>query len=170
MKSIEFISNNLYKLEKVVAGILCTILLVSLAGGVLFRYVLEMPLFWSDELALFCLAWITFIGGSMGLKQKLSPSITILTDSVAPKIRKMINILANLILLVFIIYILYVSIVWITGPTISVQKSTALQWPKLYFYLSIPVSFTFMAIHVLELFLKSFTHDGEEKSEEVSLQ
>ena len=78
-----------------------------------------------------------------------------LTDSVRPQFKKIIQVIANIVLLIFVIYVFYLSIVWITGPTISQQISTSLKWPKFYFYLSVPVSFFLMIIHTLELVFKS---------------
>ena len=155
LKLILSLSDLVNKLERFLVIILGTVLLGSLSAGVICRYVFNSPLFWSDELALFCLAWITFVGASMSLKAKASPSITMLTDSVRPQFKKIIQVIANVILLVFVIYVFYLSIVWITGPTISQQISTSLKWPKFYFYLSVPVSFFLMIIHTLELVLKS---------------
>lgn len=162
------ISDAINKVERVVAIILGTILLTSLAGGVIARHFFNSPIFWSDELALFCLAWMTFIGGSMSLKAKASPSITMLTDTVKPKAKKVIQILAAFILLVFVIYVFYLSIVWITGPTIANQISTSLKWPKFYFYLSIPVSFALMIVHSLDLFLKALLGVEEKVLDEES--
>ena len=162
LRAINKLSDVVYSFEKILAIILATVLLVSLAGGVLFRYLFKSPLFWSDELAIFCLIWITFIGGSMGLKQKASPSITIVTDIVSTKLRKILNILSNVILLVFVGYVLYLAYKWIGTPNIMVQTSTAMNMPKIYFYLSIPISFIFMVIHVFNATLQSFTDVEEE--------
>ncbi|SOC11615.1 TRAP-type C4-dicarboxylate transport system permease small subunit [Ureibacillus xyleni] len=155
MKGINKLSDIVFSIEKVLAILLATVLLVSLAAGVLFR-TLKSPLFWSDELAIFCLIWITFIGGSMGLKQNASPSITIVTDLLPQKAKKIVLALSNFILLVFIGYVLYLAFQWINMPNIMIQTSTAMNMPKLYFYLSIPVSFVFMVIHVLNNVLLSF--------------
>lgn len=70
MKVINKISDVVYFIEKVLAFTLAMTLLISMVGGFFFRYVLKSPLLWSDELAIFCLIWITFIGGSMVLKEK----------------------------------------------------------------------------------------------------
>ena len=149
------ISDIVFNIEKVLAILLTSVLLISLAAGVLFR-TLKSPLFWSDELAIFCLIWITFIGGSMGLKQNASPSITILTDLLPKKAKKVVLVISNLLLLAFVSYLLYLAFKWINMPNIMIQTSTAMNMPKLYFYLSIPVSFVFMVIHVLNNVLLSF--------------
>ncbi|TSI03575.1 MULTISPECIES: TRAP transporter small permease [Lysinibacillus] len=155
MKVINKISDIIFSIEKVLAILLASVLLISLAAGVLFR-TLKSPLFWSDELAIFCLIWITFIGGSMGLKTNASPSITIVTDLLPKNAKKVILVLSNLILLVFVGYLLFLAYQWISMPNIMVQTSTAMNMPKLYFYLSIPVSFIFMVIHVFNNLLLSF--------------
>lgn len=166
MKIIKNINEFIFNIEKILAIILAITLLVSLAGGVLFRYVFHSPLFWSDELAIFCLIWITFIGGSMSLKEKASPSITILTDLVPFRFKKYIQLLSNIVLLLFVAYILYLAIEWISMPSIMVQTSTAMNAPKIYFYLSIPISFVFSVIHVVaNVFL-----DLKEEEQEGSLQ
>lgn len=156
LRVLSKISDVVYSIEKVLALILALTLMVSMVGGFFFRYVFKNPLLWSDELAIFCLIWITFIGGSMVLKEKASPAITILVDAVPDKYKKYIHAISNLILLIFVAYVLYLASDWIMKPNIFVQKSTALNWPKIYFYLSIPVSFAFATVHVINNTIQSF--------------
>lgn len=160
MKIINKASDVVYFIEKILAFILALTLLVSMVGGFLFRYVLKSPLLWSDELAIFCLIWITFIGGSMVLKEKTSPTITFLIDMVPTGYKKYFYIISNIILLAFVAYVLYLAIDWIMMPNILVQKSTALSWPKIYFYLSIPISFAFSTIHVINNTIQTFKNGG----------
>lgn len=164
MKIINIISDTVFKIEKVLAILLAGGLLVALAGGVFYRYILKSPLFWSDELALFCLVWITFIGGSMGLKLNASPSITIIKDRLSTTGKKVLNLISNIVLLIFVGYLLYIALQWISMPTIKFQTSTAMNMPKIYFYLSIPVSFAFMVIHVINNIFLSFKDVDEEGS------
>lgn len=161
MKVINKISDVVYFIEKVLAFTLAMTLLISMVGGFFFRYVLKSPLLWSDELAIFCLIWITFIGGSMVLKEKSSPSITLFIDAVSKTYKKYLTIISNLILLIFVAYVLYLAMDWIMKPNIFIQKSTALNWPKIYFYLSIPISFAFSTIHVINNTIQTFkAEDG----------
>ena len=100
----------------------------------------------------------------MSLKEKASPSITILTDLVSIKFKKYVQALSNIILLLFVAYILYLAIEWISMPSIMVQTSTAMNIPKIYFYLSIPFSFIFSVIHVLANIFFDFTESEQEGS------
>lgn len=163
MKIIRFISDFIYRIEKMLAFLLALTLLIAMVGGFLFRYVFKSPLFWSDELAIFCLIWITFIGGSIVLKEKTSPTITFLIDSVPKRFKKYFFMVSNIVLLAFVGYVLYLAIDWITMPNIFVQKSTSMNIPKIYFYFSIPLSFAFSTIHVIHNVLEAFTNKGEQE-------
>lgn len=168
MKVINKISDIVYSIEKILAFILALTMLVAMVGGFLFRYVLKNPLLWSDELAIFCLIWITFIGGSMVLKEKTSPTITFLIDLVPQQFKKYFYIVSNLVLLAFVAYVFYLAFNWIRMPNILVQTSTAMNMPKIYFYLSIPISFAFSTIHVVNNTIQSFK--GEDNGEGSTVQ
>lgn len=161
MKVIHKLSDWVYSLEKIIAVILCTIILFSLAAGVLYRYALHSPLIWSDETAIFALVWLTFIGGSMGIKLNESPAITLFMDKIKGTTRKILLAVGTLTVLAFVIYIFYLSIIWLSSPNILVQKSSSMQMPMIYAYLSVPVSFLFMTIHTLSLLIKNFQNKEE---------
>ena len=72
MKVIIYVSELIYKIERIIVGIMLTIILFSLTLGVLFRYIFKNPLSWSDEISMFSFVWLTFVGGSMTIKKKLS--------------------------------------------------------------------------------------------------
>lgn len=161
MKVIGIISEWVYKLEKVLAFIFTATILISLAAGVFFRYVFQDPLTWSDEMAMFSLAWLTFIGGSITIRAKIAPTIDILTTYISGKARKVVITIGYLFVLAFSAYIFYISIQWISSPNILVQRSGSMEMPMIYAYLCIPVSFLFMTIHSLELTLKSIFTEEE---------
>ncbi|MCJ7829964.1 MAG: TRAP transporter small permease, partial [Desulfobacterales bacterium] len=53
------------------ALLLFALLLVVATAQVLFRYVLIMPLPWTEELARFLLVWVTFLGAASITRRKL---------------------------------------------------------------------------------------------------
>ena len=161
VKFIVTLSEWVYKLEKVLAFIFTFIILFSLAAGVIFRYVFQNPLTWSDEVAMFSLAWLTFIGGSMTIRTKVAPTIDILTDKLGGKVKKVVISIGYLLVLAFVVYVFYISTQWISSPNILVQRSGSMGMPMIYAYLSIPVSFLFLLIHSLELTLKSIFTEEE---------
>ncbi|MBF4501376.1 TRAP transporter small permease [Savagea sp. SN6] len=163
MKAVQKISDFVFRIEQAIAMLFGAVILLTLSLGVLYRYILEKPLIWSDELALFSLAWITFIGGSMGIKKKVSPSVSMLTDALHGKTKKIVELISLGLLLAFIGFMLWISIGWLTSPNIAVQQLSTLKWPKVYAYLCIPISFTFMFIHVLSQWIQVAMYEAEVK-------
>lgn len=161
MAFITWISDAVFKIEKVAAILLTSTMLVSLSAGVFYRYVLSSPLTWSDEVAIFSLVWLTFIGGSMGIKQQSSAAVTIFMDRFKGTLRTILMGISLLAVLIFVIYILYLSFVWLSSPNILLQRSSSMRLPMIIPYLSIPVSFTFLAVHSLDLLLKNFSGKKE---------
>ena len=162
MRLIEKLSSLVYQLEKFLASIFIITMFVSLVLSVFFRYVLNNPLHWTDEIAIFSMIWVTFLGGSMSLKRQESTAVTFITDKLSGLSLKTVKIVVFLITFIFCLFIFILAFQWITSPMISFQRSVAMQMPMLYPYLSVPVGFGFMTIHVLELLLKSISSRAEE--------
>lgn len=162
MKLIHMISDGIYKLEKLLAIILCLTILISLSAGVLYRYILSAPLTWSDETAIFSLVWLTFIGGSMSIKRQDAPAITILVDRFKGTALKIILAFSAMAVLAFVVYLLYLAIIWLQSPNILIQRSSSMGMPMIYAYLSVPVSFLFMTIHAIEVLLNTLLGKKEE--------
>lgn len=153
MKAIRILSDTIYKVEKVLANIILTIMLVSLFLGVVSRYIFNSPLVWTGEVTLFTLAWITFIGGSMSIKTKQAVAVTLLTDYLRGPLKKRVIAVGLFICVIFTIALAYFSIQWIMNPMILMQKSDALQLPMIVPYLSVPVGILFMTIHMIHIFV-----------------
>lgn len=161
MNFIHLLSDWLHKVEKLLAIILCTVMLISLSAGVFYRYVLSAPLTWSDETAIFSLVWLTFIGGSMSIKQQNSAAVTIFMDRFSGKARMILLGISFLVVLLFVGYIFYQSVIWLSGPTIMMQYSNSMRMPMIFAYLSVPVSFFFLIVHSLDLIVKNFKKKEE---------
>lgn len=162
MAFIQWLSNVIFKLEKILAIILGLVMLVSLAAGVFFRYVLKSPLHWSDETAIFVLVWLTFIGGSMSIKMGKTATITIFVDRLKGSLKRFFMGLSFLLIFVFSAYLLYLSVIWLSSPNILVQRSSSMNMPMIYAYLSVPVSFLFISIHAIDLLVQNFRQEKEE--------
>lgn len=156
---IERLSDWVFKVEKVLVMILLGIMFVSLTAGVIFRYYLNSPLLWSDEVAIFSLIWLTFVGGSMSIKRQQSAAVSLLTDRLKGRWKKIVYIFGFAVVALFCAYLLYISYHWLSSPNIQIQRSSAMQLPLIYVYISVPVGFAFMFIHSLSLFVKSFKED-----------
>lgn len=153
------LSDWVYTVEKGLVIILVATMFFSLSAGVIFRYYLNDPLLWSDELAIFALIWLTFLGGSMSIKRQQSAAVTLFTDRLQGRLKWLVISIGFAIITLFCLYLLYICYHWLASPNIAIQRSSSMRLPMIYVYLSVPVGFAFMMIHALALFKDSLKRE-----------
>ncbi|MED4583243.1 TRAP transporter small permease [Brevibacillus choshinensis] len=153
MNTIQRTSDFIYRIEKVLAVVILCIMTLSLVAGVVFRYFLNSPLSWSDEAAMFSLVWVTFLGGSICIKRDQLAAVSFVTDRFSGKTRQVLLSLGLFIVILFCLFFLYLSLNWITSPTMSFERSDALELPMIIPYSIVPIGTCFMTIHFIHTFL-----------------
>lgn len=154
------LSNMIASFEKKLAIILMFAMAIIVSLAVIFRSA-NAPLFWAGEVSIFLLIYITFIGGSLGLKYKTQASVTILTDLLPGNINKVVSILAHILMLSFMAILLFYCFKWISSPTVAIQKSSAILMPMWIPYSILPIGFLFASIHLVSNLLVLTKGSGE---------
>ena len=165
MKVLERISDILFRIERILAIILMTVMLSSITLGVLFRYFLNDPLTWSDELAVYMLIWLTFVGGSMSLKTGRAASLDLVFDHVPLLVKRIFLVVGFASIAAFGIIGLKMAIEWISNPSVQTTISPGLKISMFLPYLAVPFGFACLTIHALVFFVKSFTYKVDSNEE-----
>ena len=116
---------------------------------VIFRYVLLLPLSWSEELARYTFMWTTFLGASVALRLNSLPNITLGLKLFPIKLQPYLYLITNALTLVFC----YHFVVYGTEITMVVAPDTSpgLDFTMSWAYAALPVGGLFMIIHSLYL-------------------
>ena len=135
-------------LEKAIA-IFCTILfagiLLDVLAGVIWRYVLNNPLTWYEEVARFLSIWLILVGSSMTIRIDGHTSIDIVQMVIKnPKGRMIAYIITRVIAAVSMIFMFPISIEMMQKMGIVIAGSTRL--PMWVVYLAFPVGIVCMVI------------------------
>jgi len=69
-------------------------------------------LFWVDELAIYAMIWMTFLGASAALHHRNSVSITLLSDAVPARMRRIIDKCVDLVVFAFALAMLWFCWRW----------------------------------------------------------
>jgi TRAP-type C4-dicarboxylate transport system permease small subunit len=69
-------------------------------------------LFWVDELAIYAMAWMTFLGASAALHHRSSVSITLLPDIVPPGLQAVIRKIVDILIFAFALSMLWFCWRW----------------------------------------------------------
>src|SRR5699024_9041135 len=86
---------------KHILNLIFAILTTAVFTQVVFRFVLKKPLAWTEELAIYCLVWLTFLGAAYALSQRAHIGVDFFTQLFPLTIRKIIYSIASLISLLF---------------------------------------------------------------------
>jgi len=136
--------------EKTVRWIVIVLMLVmtvTVSLQITFRYFLNIPLGWSEELARFSFVWVSFFGASALMRVREHINVTVFVDNFPPRLRAVCVVLANLCALLFAYYFLVGGIALATNEWS--QLAPAMQIPMGWVYVVIPISAILMATWIV---------------------
>lgn len=132
--------------------------------GVVFRYILLMPLSWSEELSRYLMIWAASIAISIGIKQNEHVGLTILIDSSRSKVIR--SILATIIFLAVLAFLTVMVIYAVMMVRDSqYQISQGLGITMVLPTLAIPISMALAIIQLVFTYILRFRNMDAEISE-----
>lgn len=153
------LSDGIARIEKFLGVVLMFAMAVVVILAVVFRYLLNAPFSWAGEVSVYLLIWVSFIGGSLGLKYKSQAAVTILLDYLPKQVQKMVLMAGNALILLFFALLLYYSYQWVLSPGVAFQKSSALLMPMWIPFSAVPVGLTFATVHILSNLIDLFREE-----------
>ncbi|WP_367716172.1 TRAP transporter small permease [Nitratireductor sp. GISD-1A_MAKvit] len=97
-------------LVKLVQWLLMLMLLTMtcvMFAQIIWRYLLQSPLVWSEELALLLMVWMTFLGSALMLERKEHVAIDLLVEWLPPAFARLMAIVGALVVLIFNLALTY---------------------------------------------------------------
>lgn len=133
----------IWKVIDVTAMTAFVIMLVLVTAQVVFRYLLEYSVPWTEEAARWFYAYQVFLGSALAARARIHLEIPVLTDRLSGRPRAILGLLSALMGLVFLVGIIYGGVVMMR----AVYPVQAGSFPvsTTYLYLSIPVGLIAMA-------------------------
>ena len=154
--------NSLNISIKYILFLLMTALIFCVFAQVIFRFVLENPLAWTEELARFILVWLTFLGAAYAMSLKAHISIDYFVNKLPVRLHKATLVLSTFISIAFF-YIMVTEGYSMTVRTMG-QFSSVLEIPMGLVYSIIPISGIILTINILnETFKTMFNKGGADK-------
>jgi TRAP-type transport system small permease protein len=140
--------------------------LVSMAGmtvvvllGVIFRYILQMPLSWTEELSRYLMIWAASLAISLGIKENSHVGLTVLVDTAKSKIvRVILETVIFLITLIFLVIMTYYSIQMVIEAKWQIAQGLGIT--MVLPTLAIPVSMSIGLIQLVSRFILDLGKSG----------
>lgn len=138
------ISNIMRRLEYILSLSALGALLLAVLWGVLTRYVTQSPAVWTSELSGILFTWVVFIGTMTTFRDGGHIRVTLLVDSLPPRVQRMVALIADLVVIAFLVYVAWLSFKMMTlGAT---RSSPVMRIPFSWVYLATFLSFVSMSV------------------------
>ena len=132
------IVNQMNDVLKMILNTMLFVMVVAIFLQVVFRYVLDNPLAWTEESARFLLVWITFLGAAYAMVSGAHVGVDVVVNLFPKRLKNVTSCLAWLACMAF-----FILMVWqgfkLANLTMG-QTSPALGIPMGVIYYIIPVS------------------------------
>lgn len=164
MEYIDKIIAFFIKLIRNICSGLLALMLVITTMHVFFRYVLNNPLIWSEEISLVLLIWFGFFAISNELYNGNHMALVMFYEKFPPKLKKIVDLIKYFIIAAFCMLMtvhLYIIIVSISGAKLPVSGI-----PKIVLYIPVIISSILMFFYSIILFIKALKYNYLTKGDE----
>lgn len=153
-----------------VLAILIVIMFITVCLQVFFRYILEQPLSWSEELARYAFVWVSFLGAAMALGKRLHFGVDYFVNKFPPRFSAGLEVGTNLLILIFMLVVIVKG--YETMQSAAAMRSAGMNLRMDAVFAAIPMSGIIMAYYVirqtLDAFFKMIGSPGRNEEEAMS--
>ncbi len=123
------------------------VMVISILLQVFFRYVMNAPLYWSEEIARYAFVWLVFIGAALASKRGAHIGVDYIVMHLPELPKDLLAIFVNLLVLFFIACVIYMSVGVIQSN--MTQLSPAMRIPMGYIYMAIPIGLGISSVYIV---------------------
>jgi len=115
---------------------------------VIFRYILNSPLTWSEAICRYMYVWMVFVGSAVVINGEGHLTLTFFVDKMPERVQRPLKVVANLIV-IFILFLIFIKegayMTNVTSRQISATVGNKMSW----IYVAIPVGGVLMVLNTL---------------------
>lgn len=140
--ALKWIYDHVNKLLYWVTAFLVLLMVINVFTGVIYRYVLNNAIYWTEELARYLMIWMGYLAMSMVIRGEENVSVSFVLNWLPVKARRFIKVLGHLAIGVFLAIVFRESLKYMR--ILRIQTTPALQLPMAVPYLSVTVGAALM--------------------------
>jgi len=132
------------------------VIVVVLFFGVVTRFLFNAPLFWSEEVCLLGLIWLTFLGGAILVRQDKNVSITIFSDMLPRRVMRPLSLINHVLILICLGIMIQQS--WRLTERLAYSTTPALRLSEDWFAVALLIGFAVMLFYQVQRFIGDIRH------------
>lgn len=147
MKFYRAFDNFLKRAEAVVAMTLLAIIVIVGAAQIIFRYVFNSSLIWSEEFMRYGFVWVSMLSCSIAMREHKHVSVDFLTASVSPKVNLILYVFTRLLSVAYILIMIPAGIQMCINTAHARSSILPITWA--WVYASYPVGMLLMLFSMI---------------------
>lgn len=150
-------SKILLKIIEISVSSLLVLMFTIVMISIFFRYVINLPIFWSEELARYTMFYMVMLGSAVAFREERHPALLFIIQKFPNKFLKVWNFIIDIIIIIILIIILKEGYLMAVGEMI--MKSPALRISFFWIYLAFPIGALLMISQIIANYIfgkKSF--------------
>ena len=187
MKKKSLAMRILTNLDAVICGTTLTVCVVLVNLNVVFRYFLNNPIKWTDEVVTSLFIWTVFMGSAYAHRRHAHLGVDIVMNLIHGNARQVIEFVMDIIQILILALLTYISaqyvcnLIWKRGiifqqvdgawkyvGQIKLTLTDTLRIPKWYTGIAVPLGFGLSLIYAIYFFLRDRLHLIKAKPQEES--
>lgn len=169
----------LTNLDAIITGTTLTLCVILVNVNVVFRYVLDNPIKWTDEVVTSLFVWTVFMGSAYAHRKHSHLGVDIVVNLIHGKARKVIEFVMSLLEILVLALLTYISYQYVynliySRGVLKLTLTDTLRIPKWYTGIAVPLGFGLSLVYQIYFFLRDELHlfkapepaAEEEKNEE----
>ena len=140
--------------EEYLVMFLMLVMIITAFAQVIFRFVIQMSLDWSEELARYAFLWCMFISAGMAVKHRSHIKVEFIMEMLPKKVRFGLEIISDLIWMAFCLLLVKDGIGLL--EFVKTQVSPSMEVPFKYIYTSLPVGAALMFLRLVQQMVRRF--------------
>ena len=160
MEFFEKVDALLSWLEEKILILSVFLMALILIGNVLLRNFFNSNINSTEEISQFLIVIVTFLGVSCVSRKGLHIRMSILSEHLAAKPRKILALFVSFCTFWVMLYLTWISYRYVARVAVIRRVSPILQLPLHYIWCVVPIGFALSAVQYLMAFLKNLRVDG----------
>ena len=153
------------RIEEIVAAVCLSVMTVLAFANVVARYVFSASFSFSEEITTYLFVLLSLLGTAIAARRRAHLGLTILTDVVNPKVRRVLLIIGYLFAVAFTGAIFYYGILMVISQRQLGQVTANMQWPEWIFGSFVPIGALFATVRFMQVLIEEIRGTDEKGGE-----
>ena len=153
------------RIEEIVAAVCLSVMTILAFANVVARYVFSASFSFSEEITTYLFVLLSLLGTAIAARRRAHLGLTILTDVVSPKVRRILHIIGYLFAVAFTGAIFYYGILMVLSQRQLQQVTANMQWPEWIFGSFVPIGALFATVRFVQVLIEEIRGTDEKGGE-----